>query len=81
MSPRLIVTIIRHLHSVAARIADHPLTPLETRREDSSRNFSATQPQGQPRLDRSQEACIDPEAQELLRDLNLEYHTEFPPGL
>ena len=26
MSPRLIVTIIRHLHAVAARIADHPLS-------------------------------------------------------
>jgi hypothetical protein len=28
MSPRLIVTIIRHLHAVAARIADHPLSKL-----------------------------------------------------
>jgi hypothetical protein len=28
MSPRLTVTIIRHLHAVAARIADHPLSKL-----------------------------------------------------
>ena len=33
MSPRLIVTIIRHLHAVAARIADHPLSKLWARQE------------------------------------------------
>jgi hypothetical protein len=33
MSPRLIVTIVRHLHAVAARIADHPLSKLGARQE------------------------------------------------
>ena len=33
MSLHLIVTIIRHLHAVAARIADHPLSKLWARQE------------------------------------------------
>jgi len=37
MSPRLIVTIIRHLHAVAARIANHPLSKLWARPEARNR--------------------------------------------
>jgi hypothetical protein len=31
MSPRLIVTVIRHLHTLSAMIADHPLSKLGAR--------------------------------------------------
>jgi len=33
MSPRLIVTTIRHLHALSARIAHHPLSKLQARPE------------------------------------------------
>ena len=33
MSPHLIVTIIRHLHALSARIAHHPLSKLGARQE------------------------------------------------
>ena len=33
MSPRLIVTVIRHIHALSARIADHPLSKLGARQE------------------------------------------------
>jgi hypothetical protein len=33
MSPRLIVTVVRHLHALGARIAHHPLSKLRARPE------------------------------------------------
>ena len=33
MSPRLIVTVVQHLHALSARIAHHPLSKLGARQE------------------------------------------------